>query len=257
MKDEPLTDSERDAFRSATYKVAWVGTQGRPEVAGTASISASRIENAVIEDVKVLNKAIDYLKSTANMSLKLWKFEDPIFLSVSDAAGVGMVEHGGTQGAHLIMMAERGITGGDSVKTSVVAWKSNRIKRVVASTLAAETLALSSSLSASEWSQIMYRDLRFGNVQRESWESDMEPINAMMRGGSDLSALHEELAVMDAKSLYDVLNKGKSHTSQADRRTCIEICLCREALARTGGKPKWIPHWKMPADMLTKVDVSG
>ena len=51
-----LTEEEFKAFRSILYKVNWVAKETRPEMSGMASILASRLQHATVEDVLILNR---------------------------------------------------------------------------------------------------------------------------------------------------------------------------------------------------------
>ena len=75
QKNSQLTAAEFNALRSLTFKFNWLWRETRPEAAGLASIMASRLPNATIEDVGIANKFVNYLRSTADRTLKLWKFD--------------------------------------------------------------------------------------------------------------------------------------------------------------------------------------
>ena len=58
--------------------------------------------------------------------------------------------------------------------------------------------------------------------------------------------------VMDAKALYDALLSEQQN--QDDERAALECSLIKEDLETLGGRPRWVPHDKNPADALTKVE---
>ena len=62
--------------------------------------------------------------------------------------------------------------------------------------------------------------------------------------------------VVDAKSIFDALEKECIGT-KGERRTAIELAIVREDLFHGGGRVRWGPHTKMPADMLTKLLKGG
>lgn len=74
-KDSLLTKEEFMAFRSLTYKLNWLGRGSRPEVAGTASIMASRLPAARVSDIITVNKLVNYLRSTADREIIIWAFD--------------------------------------------------------------------------------------------------------------------------------------------------------------------------------------
>ena len=63
--------------------------------------------------------------------------------------------------------------------------------------------------------------------------------------------LRESLAIVDAKSLFDLLSKDT--VGGQDRRTAIEIQIIREDLQKLQGQVRWVDHPAMVADVLTKV----
>ena len=58
--------------------------------------------------------------------------------------------------------------------------------------------------------------------------------------------------VMDTKALYDALLSEQQN--QDDERAALECSLIKEDLVTLGGRPRWVPHDKNPADALTKVE---
>ena len=62
--------------------------------------------------------------------------------------------------------------------------------------------------------------------------------------------------VVDAKSIFDALEQECIGTTGA-RVTAIELAIVREDLFHGGGRVRWVPHTKMPADMLTKLLKGG
>eukprot|EP00974_Lingulodinium_polyedra_P077803 7532130-Lingulodinium_polyedra.AAC.1 len=63
------------------------------------------------------------------------------------------------------------------------------------------------------------------------------------------------VGIVDAKSVFDVLTKNTSG-SKRDRRTAVELCMCRDDLQRTGSVMRWLPHSRMVSDAMTKSDIS-
>ena len=58
--------------------------------------------------------------------------------------------------------------------------------------------------------------------------------------------------VMDAKALSDALLSKQQ--DQHDERAVLECSLIKEELDTIGGRPRWVPHDKNPADALTKCE---
>ena len=62
----------------------------------------------------------------------------------------------------------------------------------------------------------------------------------------------EAQMIMDAEALYDALLSEQQN--QDDERAALECSLIKEDLETLGGRPRWVPHDKNPADALTKVE---
>ena len=110
QKNELTTDVETVALRTTVYQLNWLGKEGCPTVAGTASLLASRLEKSTVEDISIANAAVRSLKETASLTLKLWKFKsihDIIPVTFSDCAGFGSAANGSSQGAHVLCLSEK------------------------------------------------------------------------------------------------------------------------------------------------------
>ena len=62
--------------------------------------------------------------------------------------------------------------------------------------------------------------------------------------------VRDALALVDAKSLYDLL--VNETTGGSDRRNALDVQVLREELAELKGQIRWVEHLEMPADCLTK-----
>ena len=124
------------------------------------------------------------------------------------------------------------------------------MKRVVSSTLAGETLSLSGSLAELEWLQVMYRDIIHNDVDPTDWFKSTGPFAALLRDGSTLNNRQESTVIVDAKSVFDTLTRNCSG-SKEDKR-----CAIKQSLSATGSVVHWVPHWAMPAGVMTKSDIT-
>ena len=143
----------------------------------------------------------------------------------SDAA-FGNLKNGGSQGGHLIFLV------GENNKCNLLGWQSKKLKRVVRSTLAAETLALLDAIDHAIYISSLYQDLFYGS------HTQVLPIEA----------------IIDNDSLYQSLQSTKHVT---ERRLRVDIGALKEQLM---GDPQNIINWvgtkQQLADCLTKQGVS-
>ena len=73
-------------------------------------------------------------------------------------ASLGNMPNGGCQGGYLILLV------GESGKFSPIWWNSKKIRRVVRSTLAAETLALAEGIDNGIFLCTLLAELMYGNL---------------------------------------------------------------------------------------------
>ena len=131
-----LSEKERSEYRSLIGQLNWMATQTRPDIAfDVCSLSASS-KNATISDVLKANKLVERVQgNTVKLSfLCKSKLSDCELICFSDASFANLSGEG-SQGGSVVCLK-------DSIGNLLpLHWHSKRIKRVVKSTLAAETLA--------------------------------------------------------------------------------------------------------------------
>ena len=84
LKHSPLTPSEFTLLRSGICRLNLVAKETRPEISGSASILASRLNEATIEDVLTHNKAVQLMRDTAAQYLTIWKHDLAQVVAVTD-----------------------------------------------------------------------------------------------------------------------------------------------------------------------------
>ena len=150
-------------------------------------------------------------------NIKLVGFSDASFANLRD---------GGSQGGYIIFVV------GDNKKYMPIAWQSRRIRRVVKSTLAAETLAMVDLAEAC----VFYRKLLLELLNLKDAKENI-PI----------------ICKTDNSSLFDAVH---STTQILDKRLRIEISILREMLNKSELKSiRWISTDSQIADSLTKKGV--
>ena len=126
-------------------------------------ILASTLKHGTVQTLHEANKVVKKRKSE-HVTLKFQNLgdDDSLKLVVFSDASMGNLPDGGTQGGHLIvLMGKEGIF-------SPVCWQSKRIRRVVQSTLAGETLALADGIDHAIFLSSLYSELTTGNVTKAS-----------------------------------------------------------------------------------------
>ena len=112
------------------------------------------------------------------------------------------------------------------------------MRRVVGSTLAAETQSLLNGLGHAEWICAHFAEARFPNF-------DVAQRSVFLR--------HFQIqCTVDAKSLYDHLISLSSPSSVEDKRCGFDLVISRQCMQRLGATIRWAPTNRQLADALTK-----
>ena len=238
-KNAVVTEEERSLARGACGSLNWLSKEGRPDASGPASLLASRLTTLVVEDLVAINDAIRHIKKVPDLRIRIQPLQHMRFSIVTDASFANHGFH--SQGGQMVICHEKGLRENLEVKANLLCWRSGRIQRVVNSTLAAETQALSRGFGDLLWVMVLFEELKDENFQIRSWPERLSSSDVVaMVSASSSEELRGSLAVVDAKSLYDYLSKDT--IGGQDKRTAIEIQIIREDLVAVGGQIRWIDH---------------
>nr|XP_039255142.1 uncharacterized protein LOC120332004 [Styela clava] len=222
--DARLTHLESEALQSKISQLLWISTQSRPDISFDTCILATNFKSATVKDLLRVNKVISKLKSNSvdlnfcnlgsDKDLKLVCFVDASFGNLTD---------GGSQAASLIFLV------GEHQRCNLISWQSKRIKRVVKSSLAAETLAMSAGVDMASFVSSLYTEI--------------------MHRAINLEKLPIEI-VTDNRSLHDAI---KSIKQVQDRRLRIEVAMLKEMMSNKEiTRIRWCNSEQPLADNLTK-----
>lgn len=219
--EEPANDQEKSMIRRIIGKLNWLAGMSRPEISFVVSDVSSRVQAANISDVKLVNKTIKFLKSHKSYmkipKLNLNSLEIKVF---TDASFNNLID-GKSQGGHLAILVD------SFGQSSIITWNSNRIRRVVRSTLAAETLAFTDGADSAICLSKMLQEFLPQTI----------PI----------------VCYTDSRSLFESAGSTKA---VADRRLRVEISAIREMVQRNEVTIKWIDGKQQISDVLTKKGAS-
>jgi len=225
MKSSELSTKEKCEYRALIGQLNWVATHTRPDVAFDVCELGVRLKEAEVADLLRLNKVIARLKSDQFKlfypklegleQCRLDCYADASFANLSDC---------GSQGGFVIFLRD------SAGKSSPIFWQSKKIRRVVKSTLAAETLALvDCACTAVYIRQVLAEFTRCSELA----------INCFT----------------DNKSLLDTLNSSKNVD---DRRLRIELAVLQDMLHKGEiNKVSWVDSSHQLANCLTKRGASA
>ena len=198
QKDRKLLPHETQQLRRVAGQLNWVSTQTRPDMAYAASAVSSSIKDATVRNLVTANKFIKLLKCIELVLSfpQISDLQNASLVCFSDASFANL-KCSGSQGGLLVFLQGR------NGKYMLLAWQSRKLKRVVKSTLTAETLALQEVIEAAIMIKTMFLEIL--NVDA-----------------------HNQIllikCVTDSKSLYDAVYSTKT---LIEKRLKIELCAIR------------------------------
>lgn len=225
-KKSDLTNSELTLLRKMAGALNWVVRGSRPDLSFELIDISTKFTCGKIEDLVRATKVIAALREKSaeivfpNLgSPSQWKI-----VCYSDAS-LGNLNNGvDSTGGHLVFIVNH-----ETGKVALAEWQANKIRRVVRSTLAAETLSLCDGLETAIFVNGMIEEI-FGK-----------------RLG-----VH---AVTDNRSVVEAIN---STTMVDDKRLRREISAIKEMLSKDEVcEISWVPGREQLADVLTKRGVNG
>ena len=143
---------------------------------------------------------------------------------------IANLEGGASQQDHLILAIHASITN-CRVPVSVLSWQSKKIKRVVRSSLAAETCSMSTCQEHHDWMRTMWEQMTRSDFVLEKYEHFL--------------TARPSILVTDCKSLYDAI-------PSTDKRLAIELAIVKAKAVSGETDLRWIDARCQIADCLTK-----
>ena len=220
-----LNDSEKTKYQETLGKLLWLSSQTRPDLSYDTMELSTYTSSAKVKHLSILNKVVKKV-NYGPQEIKYTEMDiDQGELQVifySDASLGNLPNKIDSGRGYLVFIS-------DGRKTSLVAWSSNKIKRVVHSVFGAETLGCVDGCSAAIYvrqliSEILYDD----------------PTKAVI----------PIVGYVDSNQLYQQVTSTKQCL---DMRMRLDIAGIRQTVKSGEVKAiKWIPTKEMLADCLTK-----
>ena len=213
-----VNEDERTHLRSAIGQLNWLAGISRPDLSFDVCQLSTQVTQATIRDLVQANKVIKRAKEDHGKilypSLNLNKVR---IIAFADAS-FDNLPHGGSQGGSVIFLS-------DSKLAAPLQWSSNKIKRVVRSTIAAEALALSNACDSSTYLTSL--------VAEQLLSKSNLPVEC----------------VTDNRSLFDNIHSCKPVTEQGLR---LDIAAIREKKDKNEISVTWTHSKANLANVLTK-----
>ena len=224
-KGVACTKQESSEFCKLVGKLNWVATQSRPDISFDVCQLSSAMKVPKVENILKANKVLQKIKCNplAICFPCLDSLEECTITCYSDAS-LGNLQSGQSSGGYVLFLS------GENGKTCPLGWRSKTLRRVVRSTIAAETSAMIDALDAAYF---------LSQVICEMIYPPREPRKNI-----------KIIAFTDNESLY---RNAYSTTMAEERRLRVDIAIIKEMILREElSSLKWIPASSQLADSLTK-----
>lgn len=244
-----VTEEERLALRGLIGSLQYAATHTRPDLSSRLSLPQSSINKATIETLNEGNKLLHEAKHHHDVTITIKSIgpDDLRFMAFSDAS-FSSHNKPDSHAGHIIVATHKEIDSNVQCPISPIAWGSKKIQRVVTSTLAAETMALASSVDQLSWLRIFWSWL---HDPRTQWRRPDEALPKIPSAISVVTPMeYPDLTVTDCKSLCDLISRT-APPSCSEYRIQLVARAIEESLEE-GTKLRWVHTGAQLADSLTK-----
>ena len=219
-KQSQLSDGEKSDYRSLIGQLNWMATQTRPDIAFEVCELSGAFSTATIGDIIKLNKVVNRVVSDC-MKIKFPRMEDisDCFLECYSDASFANLPGGGSQGGMIVFLCDQ-----KGAKCPLY-WQTRKIRRVVKSTLSAETMALLDCAEAGVF---------LANVLADITSSAPIAVRCYVDNKSLVESLHSSKYIedrrlrLDIAVLRDMIDRGELHSvSWVDTASQLADCLTK------------------------------
>ncbi len=229
QKDDELNQCEITQLRSLIGQLSWVGNQTRPDICFDVLELSTSIKHPKVSDILKANKTVKRLKCE-NVPLYFPKFDCVSNMRVvlfCDASYANLSDGVSSASGFVIFLV------GDGLVSSPLAWRSNKIHRVVRSTLAAETLSMVDGLDTTCYLGHLLSELLFKK------NTNVIPIDCLT----------------DNKSLFENIHSTKL---VSEKRLRVDIASIKQMLQQgVISNVQWVDSIHQLSDCLTKKGASS
>ena len=234
----PLTNPS--IVRTCAGQLAWVSNSTRPEQAFLSSYLQGAQDKGTVSDVLLYNKALREMKERkvclrfpSTIPISRWRI-----ICIADA-GWQKRQNGESQGGYILCLADADILERRRAACWLIDWSSKKLKRVVRSSGAAETLAGQNGLDAIELFQCLLGEVLEGITPR---------VFRMQK------PTHPAALITDSKCFYDAVTRSCcSQAMSVERRLMIDYAIAKETTLKQRITVFWVNNLRMSADCLTKL----
>ena len=228
QKSVPCNEIEMKKFRSLVGQINWLSTQSRPDLSFDALELSCNMSHPRVEHILQGNKCLKKMSmSECYMQFpNLGDLKKVQLVCLSDASHANLPDGFSSAGGFIIFLV------GENGKSCPLAWESKKIRRVVKSTLAAESLSASDAADVCYYLGCLLSEILFG-----ASNGNVIPI----------------VSYVDNYSIFENVYSTKS---VSEKRLRIDIASLKQLIQEGHVDLKWIESSRQLADCLTKKGVN-
>ena len=248
-----ITTEERHELRALIGSLQYAAVNTRPDLSSRLSYLQSEINRGKVATLVEANKVLHEAKNHSDVKIVFQpiKVEDLRFLAFSDASFASK-KNPESHAGQIILATHKDISLNYSCPISALAWGCKKIQKVVVSTLAAETMSLSSTLDQLSWMRLFWAWFMNPNID---WKHPKETLQKLPKYVSSTTAEVQQnaqsIAVTDCKSLFDLVTRTAPPNCQ-EFRTALQAKAIKDLLSE-GVALRWVHSGAQLADSLTKI----
>ena len=249
-EDDPVTDAEKQQLRGILGAVQWRAYQTAPHHCARLSLLQSQMSSPTKSTLREANKLVREVYQFRHVSPRYQRLgvENPLdvtFVAWTDAA-VGNRRSFDSSGGYFIAAVEPKMLEGKPSLVNPISWKAGKLPRVARSSLSAEIQAFS----------IAEEELMFVRLE---W-AEMCGKDILPHDPTSIVKDVKGVLVTDAKSLFDIIQKG-SHTTSGfglkEKYSVLEVMSLFQRLEMCATETRWVHSGAQLADSLTKPVTNG
>lgn len=225
-----MTERERHLLRGLIGSLQYAAVHTRPDLASSLSFLQSDINKATVATLTAANKALHIAKKHHDVTIKIRPINprDLRFLALSDASFASKAKPESHAGM-MILATHKDISQNKACPISPISWGTKKIQRIVASTLSAETSALSTTLNQLTWLRLYWAWV-FDQTIKWHDPSNIPNLPKAITVPT-LKTEEKDLAITDCKSLFDLTTRTAVPNCQ-EFRTQLQARAIKNILSR-------------------------
>ena len=238
--EDKVSEEERQSLRGLIGSLQYAAVHTRPDLASRLSMLQSDINRATVNTLISANQALHEAKKYHDTTIQIQPIpvEDFRFLAFSDASFASKTNPSSHTGC-MIMGTHKLISENVSCPVSPIAWGCKKIQRVVTSTLAAETVSLSSVLDHLSWLRLCWAWML---DPATNWKQPTTTLRSLPETYTTATYksqnLPDSVAATDCKSLFDLVTRTATPNC-AEYRTQLNARSIKDFLSE-GVQLRWV-----------------